>query len=93
LQSSRSALGDQRYRILTGDTFSPDMILATVDLVDEHAALKCANDLEAAIHIWRRKTGKKAGDQVRKPTWTVAATPSASVLMARAEDRSMRFYF
>jgi hypothetical protein len=51
------------------------MILATVDLVDEHAALNCANDLEAAIHIWRRKTGKKAGDQVRKPSGLLRQSP------------------
>ncbi|CAI5501793.1 unnamed protein product, partial [Closterium sp. Naga37s-1] len=42
LQSGRAALGDQIYSVIMSSSFSVDRVLDTVDLTNEHAALKLA---------------------------------------------------
>ncbi|GJP58849.1 hypothetical protein CLOP_g4772, partial [Closterium sp. NIES-67] len=55
-KSGRAALGDQLYAVIVGTAFSVERVLDTVDLTDEHAALKLACRLEAACFHWRRAT-------------------------------------
>jgi len=52
-------LGDVIYRYITTDNFSPECLLASLDLSSEHQAIEIANTVEASIYIWRKKTNPR----------------------------------
>ncbi|CAI5516941.1 unnamed protein product [Closterium sp. Naga37s-1] len=63
-KSGRAALGDQLYALIVGTAFSVERVVDTVDLTDEHAALKLACRLEAACFHWRRATHTSRAPQL-----------------------------
>ena len=56
LQTARASLGDVIYRYITSDHFSPECLLACLDLTSEHQAIEIANRAEASMYIWRKRT-------------------------------------
>ena len=59
LQSGKACLGEILYRYITGNQFSPECLIDYLDLSSEHNTLEIANNIEAALHIWRQKYSKK----------------------------------
>lgn len=59
LQNARVSLGDVIYRYITSDHFSPECLLACLDLSSEHQAIEIANRAEASMYIWRKRTNSK----------------------------------
>ncbi|KAM7526404.1 hypothetical protein LguiA_016306 [Lonicera macranthoides] len=55
-KNGRASLGDLIYRYITSDQFSPEYLMACLDLSSEHQALEIANRVEASIYVWRRRT-------------------------------------
>lgn len=53
------------------DQFSPESLLDCLKLSSDHSALEIANRVEAAVHVWRRKTGAKPGSSMAnaKTSW------------------------
>ncbi|XP_017440896.2 rop guanine nucleotide exchange factor 7 isoform X2 [Vigna angularis] len=58
-KTARTSLGDVIYRYITADSFSPECLLACLDLSSEHQAIEIANRVEASIYIWRLKTNPR----------------------------------
>ncbi|XP_027348869.1 rop guanine nucleotide exchange factor 7-like [Abrus precatorius] len=58
-KNARVSLGDVIYRYITSDHFSPECLLACLDLSSEHQAIEIANRAEASMYIWRKKTNSK----------------------------------
>ncbi|CAL5210939.1 unnamed protein product [Lathyrus oleraceus] len=58
-KTARTSLGDVIYRYITSDNFSPESLLASLEISSEHEAIKIANRVEASIHIWRKKNNLK----------------------------------
>lgn len=58
-KNGKSSLGDLIHRYVTSDQFSPEYLLACLDLSSEHQALEIANRVEASVYVWRRKTNSK----------------------------------
>ncbi|XP_057778046.1 rop guanine nucleotide exchange factor 7-like [Salvia miltiorrhiza] len=58
-KNGKASLGDVIHRYISADHFSPECLLACLDLSSEHHAIDVANRLEAAIHVWRRKMSSK----------------------------------
>lgn len=52
-------MGDLIHRYITSDQFSPEYLLACLDLSSEHQALEIANRVEASVYVWRRKINSK----------------------------------
>ncbi|KAL2336528.1 hypothetical protein Fmac_010974 [Flemingia macrophylla] len=58
-KNARVSLGDVIHRYITSDHFSPECLLACLDLSSEHQAIEIANRAEASMYIWRKKTNSK----------------------------------
>lgn len=58
-QSGKECLGEIMYNYITADQFSPESLLAYLDLSSEYTTLEIANRIEAAVHIWRQKYQNK----------------------------------
>ncbi|RDX93356.1 Rop guanine nucleotide exchange factor 7, partial [Mucuna pruriens] len=58
-KTARASLGDVIYRYITSDNFSPECLLACLDLSSEHQAIEIANRVEGSIYIWHKKTNSK----------------------------------
>ncbi|XP_027334993.1 rop guanine nucleotide exchange factor 7-like isoform X2 [Abrus precatorius] len=58
-KTARTSLGDVIYRYITSDNFSPECLLACLNLSSEHQAIEIANRVEASIYIWNKKTNSK----------------------------------
>lgn len=58
-QTARASLGDVIYRYIISDNFSPEHLLACLDISSEHQAIEIANRVEASIYIWHKKTNSK----------------------------------
>ncbi|KAH1199147.1 Rop guanine nucleotide exchange factor 7 [Glycine max] len=58
-KNARVSLGDVIYRYITSDHFSPECLLACLDLSSEHQAIEIANRAEASMYIWRKRTNSK----------------------------------
>ncbi|KAJ7562364.1 hypothetical protein O6H91_03G066300 [Diphasiastrum complanatum] len=54
-KNGRTSLGELIYRNITSEQFSPDALLASLDLSTEHDVLELANSIEVAIQVWVRK--------------------------------------
>ncbi|KAK7294583.1 hypothetical protein RJT34_17472 [Clitoria ternatea] len=87
-KNSRVSLGDVIYRYITSDHFSPECLLACLDLTSEHQAIEIANRAEASMYIWRKKTNSKpAGISARsssRSSWEMVKD-----LMADADKREL----
>jgi hypothetical protein len=66
LQTAKASLGDVIYKQITSDNFSPESLLASLDISSEHEAIKIANRVEAAIYIWHKKTNLKAAKRATR---------------------------
>ncbi|KAL2320090.1 hypothetical protein Fmac_029059 [Flemingia macrophylla] len=58
-KTARASLGDVIFRYITSDDFSPECLLACLDLSSEHQAIEIANRVEASIYIWHKKTNSR----------------------------------
>lgn len=61
-------MGDLIHRYVTSDQFSPEYLLACLDLSSEHQALEIANRVEASVYVWRRKTNSKPVSNTSRST-------------------------
>jgi len=77
-QNGKACLGDELYRAIASDHFSPDRLVSNVDINDEHSILEMANRLEAAVVGWRRRSQTKTTAEIspyetklnRKTSWS-----------------------
>ncbi|KAK7339743.1 hypothetical protein VNO77_20425 [Canavalia gladiata] len=87
-KNARVSLGDVIYRYITSDHFSPECLLACLDLSSEHQAIEIANRAEASLYIWRKKTNSKpAGISARsssRSSWEMVKD-----LMVDADKREL----
>ncbi|KAG2690696.1 hypothetical protein I3760_09G201200 [Carya illinoinensis] len=58
-KNGRASLGDLIYRYISSDQFSPECLLACLDLSSEHQAIEIANRVEASIFVFRKRTSSK----------------------------------
>ncbi|KAK7390469.1 hypothetical protein VNO78_25775 [Psophocarpus tetragonolobus] len=70
-KTARASLGDVIHRYMTTDNFSPECLLACLDLSSEHQAIEIANRVEASIYIWRKKTNPKPARSSSKSSWEI----------------------
>jgi hypothetical protein len=66
LQTAKASLGDVIYKQITSDNFSPESLLASLDISSEHEAIKIADRVEASIYIWQKKTNLKAANRATR---------------------------
>ncbi|KAJ8899710.1 hypothetical protein K2173_019409 [Erythroxylum novogranatense] len=67
-KNGRASLGDFIYRYISSDQFSPECLLACLDLTSEHQAIELANRVEASIHLWRKRTNPKLSSSSTRPS-------------------------
>jgi len=87
LQTARLSLGDVIHRYITSDHFSPECLLACLDLSSEHQAIEIANRAEASMYIWRKKTNSKPAISARsssRSSWEMVKD-----LMVDADKRDL----
>ncbi|KAK7350086.1 hypothetical protein VNO77_08189 [Canavalia gladiata] len=65
-KTGRASLGDVIYRYITSENFSPECLLACLDISSEHQAIEIANRIEASIYIWNKKTNSKPTGRTTK---------------------------
>lgn len=93
-QTARTSLGDVLYKYITSDTYSPESLLACLDISSEHQAIEIANRVEDSIYIWQKKTNSKLIDQTTKSSsrsWKmfndlIAEGEKREMLIERAES-------
>lgn len=87
-QNARISLGDVIHRYITSDHFSPECLLACLDLSSEHQAIEIANRAEATMYIWRKKTNSKpasvSGRSSSRTSWEMVKD-----LMVDADKREL----
>ncbi|CAJ2655837.1 unnamed protein product [Trifolium pratense] len=65
-KTARASLGDVIYKYITSENFSPESLLASLDISSEHEAIKIANRVEASIYIWHKKTNSKPANRATR---------------------------
>ncbi|KAK2432839.1 rop guanine nucleotide exchange factor [Trifolium repens] len=65
-KTAKASLGDVIYKQITSDNFSPESLLASLDISSEHEAIKIADRVEASIYIWQKKTNLKAANRATR---------------------------
>lgn len=103
VQSGKECLGEIIYQYLTANKFSPECLLDCLDLSTEHQTLEIANRIEAAVHVWRQKNGRRHKKQAKlklsswggKVKGLVNDTERNDFLVQRAETllQSLRIRF
>ncbi|KAJ8753848.1 hypothetical protein K2173_000102 [Erythroxylum novogranatense] len=87
-KNARASLGDLIYRYITSDQFSPECLLACLDLTSEHQAIELANRVEAAIYLWRKRANVKPNNSTirssSKSSWELVKE-----LMVDADKREL----
>lgn len=87
-KNARISLGDVIHRYITSDHFSPECLLACLDLSSEHQAIEIANRAEASMYIWRKKTNSKpasvSGRSSSRTSWEMVKD-----LMVDADKREL----
>ncbi|KAL5058052.1 hypothetical protein RYX36_029656 [Vicia faba] len=87
-KNARISLGDVIHRYITSDHFSPECLLACLDLSSEHQAIEIANRAEATMYIWRKKTNSKpasvSGRTSSRTSWEMVKD-----LMVDADKREL----
>ncbi|MED6209823.1 Rop guanine nucleotide exchange factor 7 [Stylosanthes scabra] len=63
-KNARASLGDVIHRYITSDHFSPECLLACLDLTSEHQAIEIANRAEASMYIWRKRINTKPANNI-----------------------------
>lgn len=59
IQTGKACVGDDIYRYITAEQFSPERILGRLDLSSEYHALEVADRIEAAIHVGKQIDQRK----------------------------------
>lgn len=91
LQSGKASLGEELYKVLSGESGSPEEILNSLNLKSEHAALEAVNRLEAAVYAWRVKVAEQiSGKSPVRTSWSFKKDPlsemdKTELLLDRAE--------
>ncbi|XP_024382577.1 rop guanine nucleotide exchange factor 7 isoform X2 [Physcomitrium patens] len=98
-KNGRTCLGDELYRAIASEHFSPDRLVSNLDVHDEHNILEMANRLEAAVVGWRRRSQTNGVTHLssyenklnRKTSWSkmkdlVGDVERRAVLAERAES-------
>ncbi|XP_031377698.1 rop guanine nucleotide exchange factor 7-like [Punica granatum] len=67
-KNGRACLGDNIYRHITSDQFSPECLLDCLDLSSEHQAIEIANKIEASIYAWRKRINSKTTNNPNRST-------------------------
>ncbi|KAI3734437.1 hypothetical protein L6452_13905 [Arctium lappa] len=67
-KSAKACLGETLHHYITTAQFSPESLLDYLEMSSECTTLQIANRIEAAMHIWTRKSSKPHG--TRKLLWT-----------------------
>ncbi|XP_041025890.1 rop guanine nucleotide exchange factor 7-like isoform X1 [Juglans microcarpa x Juglans regia] len=65
-KNGRASLGDLIYRYISSDQFSPECLLACLDLSSEHQAIEIANRVEASIFVFRKRTNSKPANSTTR---------------------------
>ncbi|KAJ3692838.1 hypothetical protein LUZ60_011933 [Juncus effusus] len=92
-KNGKACLGEIIHRYITADKFSPDCLLDCLDLSSEHHTLEIANRIEAAVHVWRLKSGNSKKSQqspmkTKKTGWGGKVNNKVKGMVADFSDRS-----
>lgn len=91
LQSGKASLGEELYKVLSGESGSPEEMLNSLNLKSEHGALEAVNRLEAAAFAWRVKVAEQiSGKSPVRTSWSFKKDPLSEMdkmelLLDRAE--------
>ncbi|XP_057753777.1 rop guanine nucleotide exchange factor 7-like [Arachis stenosperma] len=90
-KNARVSLGDVIYRYITSDHFSPECLLACLDLTSEHQAIEIANRAEASMYIWRKRINTKPANNITTSGRTSSRTSWEMVkdLMVDGDKREL----
>lgn len=81
-------MGDLIYRYISADQFSPECLLACLDLSSEHQAIEIANRVEASMFVFHKRTNSKPSNNATrsnsKSSWEMVKD-----LMVDAEKREL----
>ncbi|KAH7428938.1 hypothetical protein KP509_09G023900 [Ceratopteris richardii] len=58
-KNGKASLGEMMHKNITSDSFTPEAFLGVCDLSSEHKIVELADQIEAAIHVWRRSQPSK----------------------------------
>lgn len=86
-------MGDIIYRYITAEQFSPECLINCLDLSSEHQTSEVVNGIEAAVLVWRQRSGKKRTNHAKtgRSSWSgkvkglVGDTGRSHLLAHRAE--------
>ncbi|XP_023540059.1 rop guanine nucleotide exchange factor 7-like [Cucurbita pepo subsp. pepo] len=85
-KNGRGSLGEEIYRYISSDEFSPVYVLQCLDISSEHQAVEIANRVEAAMYAWRnssRSTSKSSWEMLKE---LVVDAEKSQVFAERAES-------
>ncbi|KAG6596384.1 Rop guanine nucleotide exchange factor 7, partial [Cucurbita argyrosperma subsp. sororia] len=85
-KNGRGSLGEEIYRYISSDEFSPVYVLECLDISSEHQAVEIANRVEAAMYAWRnssRSTSKSSWEMLKE---LVVDAEKSQVFAERAES-------
>ncbi|KAG2676291.1 hypothetical protein I3760_12G046100 [Carya illinoinensis] len=89
--SGKASLGEELYKVLSGESGSPEEMLNSLNLKSEHGALEAVNRLEAAAFAWRVKVAEQiSGKSPVRTSWSFKKDPLSEMdkmelLLDRAE--------
>ncbi|VFQ74744.1 unnamed protein product [Cuscuta campestris] len=90
-KSGKASVGESIYRyISSGEKFSPEKLLDSVNISSEHEALELADKVEASMYTWRRKAclahAKSSWEMVKELMSDIDNKPDKNCVFAeRAE--------
>ncbi|KAF9625820.1 hypothetical protein IFM89_027263 [Coptis chinensis] len=90
-QSGRANLGENLYKVLSTELNSPEEMLASLDLKNEHTVLQIMNKLETGVLAWKQKISEQVdGRSPLRNSWSlmkdsVSELDKAELLLERAE--------
>ncbi|KAG2676288.1 hypothetical protein I3760_12G046100 [Carya illinoinensis] len=90
-KSGKASLGEELYKVLSGESGSPEEMLNSLNLKSEHGALEAVNRLEAAAFAWRVKVAEQiSGKSPVRTSWSFKKDPLSEMdkmelLLDRAE--------
>ncbi|KAL5723533.1 hypothetical protein ACHQM5_006922 [Ranunculus cassubicifolius] len=84
-KSGKASLAEEVYRVVSSDQHSPEELLSSLDLKNEHVILQIMNQLEASVLAWKQKIFEKvyAKSPLRSP-WSQG--DKTELLLERAES-------
>ncbi|KAK4389102.1 Rop guanine nucleotide exchange factor 14 [Sesamum angolense] len=75
-KSGKASLGEELYKILTGESMSAEDMSTCLNLKSEHSALEAINRLEAAVFAWKEKiTEQNNGKSPVRTSWSFMKDP------------------